>query len=318
MARKLSTESFIEKCITTHGEKYDYSGVVFDGVMKKVKIICRTHGEFSQRGDHHIAGRGCPSCRNDAVGNAQRLTIADYIEKCKIRHNNYYDYSKTLYNTAKTNIIVTCPIHGDFNVLAWTHHKGAGCLKCAKKRFLDMHGLGIAGFLEKAVAIHGNVYDYSLIREYKGYHKKLPIICSKHGVFFQNPNNHISGKKGCPICNSYSKSEKYINKVLSERRISFSSQKIFHDFRSDVTNRPYRFDFYLDEVNAVIEYDGKHHFESISHWGGEKYLKIVKEVDHKKTMYCRENSICLYRIHYKQNLKKELDNLLCQLFSNGH
>lgn len=60
-------------------------------------------------------------------------------------------------------------------------------------------------FIEKSKNIHGDRYDYSLIKKYHS-KLKLPIICFKHGVFNQYPYNHIKGR-GCPSCGS----KKYSN-----------------------------------------------------------------------------------------------------------
>ena len=58
-------------------------------------------------------------------------------------------------------------------------------------------------FKERANAIHGvGTYDYSLIKEYKNNSTKVPIICNRCGsVFEQRPNDHISKKCGCSMCN---------------------------------------------------------------------------------------------------------------------
>jgi len=48
--------------------------------------------------------------------------------------------------------------------------------------------------------VHGNRYDYSLIREYSNKLQKLPIICKEHGIFYQNAHSHLYNKSGCPIC----------------------------------------------------------------------------------------------------------------------
>ena len=57
-----NSSTFIEKAKQVHGEKYDYSKVVYIQNKKKVDIICPTHGVFSQRCDIHLAGHGCPHC----------------------------------------------------------------------------------------------------------------------------------------------------------------------------------------------------------------------------------------------------------------
>jgi len=54
-------------------------------------------------------------------------------------------------------------------------------------------------FRKKATVVHKDRYDYSL-SQYKGKATPLKIICRKHGVFLQTPNNHISSAQGCPTC----------------------------------------------------------------------------------------------------------------------
>ena len=53
-------------------------------------------------------------------------------------------------------------------------------------------------FIERSNQKHSNVYDYSLV-EYVSSHLKVKIICSKHGIFEQQPYAHINGQ-GCPTC----------------------------------------------------------------------------------------------------------------------
>ena len=53
-------------------------------------------------------------------------------------------------------------------------------------------------FIEKAIIVHGNRYDYSLVDYYKAKTKVL-IICPDHGEFWQEPNHHLSGHK-CKKC----------------------------------------------------------------------------------------------------------------------
>lgn len=53
-------------------------------------------------------------------------------------------------------------------------------------------------FIERAIAVHGEKFDYSLVR-YRGVSVDVKIICEKHGVFLQKPSQHLAGK-GCPFC----------------------------------------------------------------------------------------------------------------------
>lgn len=60
--KRHNSSIFIEKAKQVHGEKFDYSQVVYIQNKKKVDIICSIHGVFSQRCDTHLAGHGCPHC----------------------------------------------------------------------------------------------------------------------------------------------------------------------------------------------------------------------------------------------------------------
>ena len=59
---KTSLEDFIKRAKEIHGDKYDYSKVVYVNNHTKVCIICPIHGEFWQTPRTHLMGRGCPIC----------------------------------------------------------------------------------------------------------------------------------------------------------------------------------------------------------------------------------------------------------------
>jgi len=126
-----------------------------------------------------------------------------YIEECKLFHNNKYDYS--LIDLKEIKIKIIFPIHGIFEQNK-TSHKKYGCKKCAAKLRGEKQSLGIDKFVEKALKIHGDKYDYSLV-DYKNNNTKVNIICKKHGSFFQEPLSHLVGN-GCSICGAISGGQK--------------------------------------------------------------------------------------------------------------
>lgn len=56
----------------------------------------------------------------------------------------------------------------------------------------------IEDFIKRAIAVHGNRYDYSK-SIYFGCMDKIEVICQKHGPFWQMANSHLQGV-GCPQC----------------------------------------------------------------------------------------------------------------------
>ena len=49
-----TTESFIERAIKVHGDKYDYSKVNYKNSKIKIIIICKIHNEFLQVPSNHL------------------------------------------------------------------------------------------------------------------------------------------------------------------------------------------------------------------------------------------------------------------------
>ena len=62
-------------------------------------------------------------------------------------------------------------------------------------------------FIERSIAIHGNKYDYKLVK-YENAKTKIKIICKEHGVFEQLPLNHLYQHKGCQKCSNNVKKTK--------------------------------------------------------------------------------------------------------------
>lgn len=61
--KQRARESFERQAREIHGDAYDYSTVDYQGRKKPVTIVCREHGSFEQRAEHHLyRSQGCPEC----------------------------------------------------------------------------------------------------------------------------------------------------------------------------------------------------------------------------------------------------------------
>ena len=128
-------EDFIERARKVHGNKYDYSKVIFIDDNTKVKIICPIHGEFDQSPKSHaIRGYGCRKCGRLVCADKTKKTNEQIIKEFKNVHGNKYDYSKVNYVNAFTNVTIICPEHGEFEQTQHEHLKGHGCKKCGNKK----------------------------------------------------------------------------------------------------------------------------------------------------------------------------------------
>lgn len=303
------TEEWIEKAKKIHGNRYDYSLVEYKGWNIKVKIICSKHGIFEQLPNDHLSGFNCSKC----YGNYKMNTI-EYIEKAKEIHGDKYDYSLVEYVNNNTKVKIICKTHGMFEIRANSFLQKNGCRQCSNIKF----SLGKDLFVEKSKLIHGNLYDYSEV-EYINSQTKVKILCKKHGLYEQIPNDHLTKKSGCPKC-KLSKGEIRIMKWLQNHQIKYETQKKFEKCKF---KRKLPFDFYLPEYNMCIEYDGKQHFEPIG-FGSKKSKNILIEKynerifrDEIKNKFCEKNNITLLRIPYYNTdvLEDILEDKL--IFENG-
>ena len=91
-------------------------------------------------------------------------------------------------------------------------------------------------------------YGYTKIN-YTGVNNKVSIKCRKHGVFKQRASSHMGGQ-GCPMCAS-SLGEKRVFEYLSNSKVLVRTQKTFKACKNI---RLLRFDFYIKELNLIIEF----------------------------------------------------------------
>ena len=305
MAKRITTEEFINKAHELYGNLYDYSKTDCENRDEKgrVCIIChkldkngKEHGEFWQRPYSHLSGMKCKKCADEETGklNSKKFakTTEQFIKEATEVHGNKYSYENVNYVNSHTLVNITCKIHGGFMQSPTNHLQGKGCPKCANKNVTS------GEFIEKARKVHGNKYDYSKVK-YINNQANVCIICPEHGEFWQAPGSHLSGK-GCPHCLS-SKIEDTIETKLNEINVNFEKQKTFDWLKS---KRNMRLDFYLPEYNIAIECQGKQHFDNIEYFGGNDGLKYRKYNDMIKLKLCKEHNINLLYFNYDDDINE--------------
>lgn len=297
MKNKKSTEDYINEVKKIHGDKYDYSKIIYINNHTNVCVICFKHGEFNIRPDHLKNGSGCKECFKEEQSKRHLLTNEQFIQKAKEIHNNKYDYSVTNYRGHRYGVDLICPIHGKFTQNAGDHLRGCGCKECGKVIMWDNRGrINTEDFIKKAREVHGTKYTYDKV-EYVNAKTPVTITCKKHGDFSQTPSNHILGC-GCSKC-AKSKMVNEIIKHLSKRNINYNLEETFNWLA--INGNKLRIDIFLPDYNIGIECQGLQHFQPIEYWGGEKTFEKTKLYDEIKLKLCTDNGI---KLVYYTNLKK--------------
>lgn len=133
--KRETTESFIAKSKSKHGNRYVYTKTHYGKNQKDpVTIICRVHGDFVQLPYNHLQGKGCDLCANIRRARKRSLTVARFIEKSINIHGNLYSYSSiTSIKNNRSRLPIfcyKCDMH--FAQLASVHLRGGGCPECNK------------------------------------------------------------------------------------------------------------------------------------------------------------------------------------------
>lgn len=126
-----------------------------------------------------------------------RYTTETFINAAKKVHGEKFDYSKVEYKKFDEKVCIICPIHGEFWQTPHSHLNGTGCPKC-----YGHYKPTTEEFISRLKIIHGDKYDYSLVK-YISTFNKVKLICPIHGEFEITPNRLVSGQ-GCRKCGNKS------------------------------------------------------------------------------------------------------------------
>jgi len=127
----ISTDIFIKDSINKFTNLFTYECTDYVRNNKPIQIRCIKHGVFITIPTAHLTSKTgmCPRC------NPKYVDTKIFIDRCTVIHTGKYTYGKTIYNNARSSVVVTCPTHGDFMIGTSPHLNGRGCVACAKYGF---------------------------------------------------------------------------------------------------------------------------------------------------------------------------------------
>lgn len=154
-------------------------------------------------------------------------------------------------------------------------------------------------FIQRAREIHGDKYDYSQT-EYIKAKELVTIICPKHGIFKQRPQDHVLKACGCPKC----KGEKVIavHSYTKEKFIELANNK--HNFKYDYSQINYI--NYSTDIKIICPIHGEFQQIPRNHILGTGCPKCGREQANKAESYNLNNFIeKANKIHFdKYNYSK--------------
>lgn len=298
---KDSFEKFLNQATQRHADTYIYNATTYINKSTKIDILCKKCEQvFHQTPHKHLLGQGCPKCGKLKIGSSSRRSISSFISKSIAIHNDLYDYSLVKYINCNVDVYIKCNKCGaGFHQTPYNHLKGHGCFQCSMKKVGDLYRSSTGEFINKAIAIHGERYDYQKVN----YHNnvvKITIICRKCSkTFEQTPSSHLQGN-GCG-CHTASLGQQQIFDFVNQHTT------VIQNDRNKI--RPSELDLYLPAHQLAIEYNGLYYHSYHPDDGG----KPDPSYHQRKTIACELANIRLIQVFENEwyNSQDLVKSIIC-------
>lgn len=287
-------------------------------LLSDTYVNCDSKLEFEcECGNHFFASWSnikkmtglCKSCSGKLKSNMFSYSIEELNNISNdIYKNNEFKICKRLKN--RKILIKHNKCNNTFEIRLDHFINGNGCSICN----LSNKDNGNLSNEEFVLRLNNMFPDYEVLDEYINNRTRLRLRCKICNTVFINDASHIFSRGcKCPICNG-SIGEISVSNYLKNKKISFIPQYRFDDC---IDKRALPFDFYLDELNICIEYQGRQHYEYVDYFGDKDVFEKQLKHDNIKRKYCEDNNIQLIEIPYWEfnNLNLFLDNAINKALS---
>lgn len=157
-----------------------------------------------------------------------------YINQCKEKHGDRYDYSLVEYTHSKCRIKLICDKHGEFTINAGNHlYAIANCPKCCSENvsiaLSSNHEDFISKFKEKNLTVYNSI---EILEEYKGNSLKI-LAKDKYGLIYISPDKMLQGRTPT-ILSAVNKHDYFLERlkevnIIAYNELEFITQYEFKD-----------------------------------------------------------------------------------------
>lgn len=293
-------EDFNNRIAPFLGE-YQFLGE-FHGRLKKIKVKHLSCGhEYMVTPQDFLSGSRCPKCAHHI-----KLTHEDFLKRVKDTEAEGYTFLEE-YTGIDDKLLCQHACGYTWRISPYNFLRGERCPRCK--------GCAKVDYEEFTHRMHDNVphYDqYEIVGEYKSYKEPLTMRHSCGTIWETVPEKFLASPR-CPKCDPASTGERKVYLMLESLGVaSIETQKWFKEC---YYINPLRFDFYLPDYGALIEYDGGQHYKPVN-YGGQSEEKVLEDFnniqkrDNIKNEFCKENNYPLLRIPYYQSDEEIKESLV--------
>lgn len=201
--RVKDTASFVAQSRAKHGDRFDYSKLVYSGSHAHVELRCVVHDAwFTVMATNHLTKKGgCKRCAGEAIASARRKTREKFIADASLKHGDRLVYDEVQYGGATTAIALVCKEHGSFRTTPASLLQATfGFPACGRAAAAASRVLTTEEFVERSRSLHEDRFTYANA-SYSGKDALVTITCRDHGDFKTTPTEHRrylhGGCRGC-------------------------------------------------------------------------------------------------------------------------
>ena len=222
-------------------------------------------------------------------------------EFIELTNTDYKDYTVEMISVSSNQLALWKCSSSDCNCELKTKVsdrtiKSSGCPACSGRIASDKNRLSIL-YPEIAKQWHPSRNENLTSHDVTySSHKEIWWKCNYSHEWKTPVYSRTSTKSNCPIC-SESKGEKRIRKWLEDNKIIFNPQHVFDDL-TGLGGKPLSYDFFLLDLNILIEYQGEFHDGNGNNDFTKRNLAKQKEHDKRKKEYSQGKKIDLLEIWY--------------------
>lgn len=291
--KELTLDTFKNRMHELYGDKYTFIWSDYKNKQSMIRFTCKEHGEQRRSVTGLLDGKGCAYCNG-------KFYPPDWIKNARAVHGEKYEYDESRPPQRATDIIrYKCPAHGWQETRYDCHvQQGHGCALCAgvltKMPVEERKQIWIKKCRER----FPGKFSYRNV-VYVNNDTPVKIYCKEHHITFETtPDTHLRGAGGCPLCTK-SVGEVEIFKWLSEHAIPFETQKIIPNENMFCKRQYLVADFYLPDLNLIIEMNGLQHYQYVEHFNTKDWTFEDQQIrDDTLRAYCKTHKISLLEIKY--------------------
>lgn len=276
----------------------------FKGATTKFRLKCRIDGYEWEASYNYMKSLefGCKKCANQLqipmdkiISNLNEINM-DLIDGLPDKYNIF---TKVYVRCRECGLISTKSI-GDIST------RKSRCKRCYGNILSGLERWEFANKIAKS-------RNYELLwtpDDFTTVDNRYMVLCKTHNHTWSPQyklfaSKNLKNRTGCPLC-SVSKMEIQVIDYLKSKNLKFEYEKTFDDLLSPRCKN-LSYDFYLPELNILIECQGEQHYNKM--WDDKDGKKLKRQILHDKIkkLYANKNGYTFLEIRYDEDVIEKLE-----------